>query len=168
MTSYNFPRIRLILFHWFSKKTITFPLLKFYIIIPCKTALSLSSWETKNTTLHLTRLDNNWRSGCVATSRRECGNQKLSRWRANVTLQLFWVRFLWSFYYFVWNANSQNARHTHIPMQVEKQNWKPTTGEFIACHFDWTYSLAAASHLYSLWIIRGCLCLMGITHILTR
>lgn len=94
----------------------------------------------------LIKSDNNWRSGDDCMPSKEWGNQKLSRRRAKMTLQLFWVSFLWSFYYFVWNANSQNARHTRIPTQAQKQNWKPTTVEFIACHFDWSCSLAPASH----------------------
>lgn len=37
----------------------------------------------------------------------------------------------------LWNANSQNVKHTHIPLQVQKQNWRPTTVEFFNCLSLW-------------------------------
>ena len=123
---------------------------------PTKMCFHFPAEKQKNTTLHLIRSDNNWRSGCVATSRRECGNQKLSRWRAKVTLQLFWVSFL---YFFITLSEMQIPRMPDTPIfqckyknifyrQIQITFIKPTPVEFIACHFDWTYSLPAASHLY--------------------
>ena len=80
---------------------------------PTKMCFHFPAEKQKNTTLHLIRLDNNWRSGCVATSWRECGNQKLSRWRAKVTLQLFWVSFL---YFFITLSEMQIPRMPDTPI----------------------------------------------------